>query len=70
MVVFDNLKLVDAIAEINRYRSGRVVLMNDALANRRFSANFKIGALDDAIELLRVAHNVQVRRVGEFVFLS
>lgn len=70
VVVFDNLKLVDAIAEINRYRSGRVVLMNDALANRRFSANFKIGALDDAIELLRVAHNVQVRRVGEFVFLS
>jgi transmembrane sensor len=70
VVVFDDLKLVDAIAEINRYRSGRVVLMNDALANRRFSANFKISALDDAIELLRVTHNVNVRRVGEFVFLS
>ncbi len=70
VVVFDNLRLADAIAEINRYRSGRVVLMNDALANRRFSANFKIDDLDDAIELLRVVHNVDVRRVGEFVFLS
>lgn len=70
VVVFDDLKLVDAIAEINRYRSGRVVLMNDALANRRFSANFRIDALDDAIELLRVVHNLHVRRVGEFVFLS
>jgi len=70
VVVFDNLKLVDAIAEINRYRSGRVVLINDALANRRFSANFKIDALNDAIELLRVVHNLHVRRVGDFVFLS
>lgn len=70
VVVFDNLRLVDAIAEINRYRSGRVVLLNNALANRRFSANFKIDALNDAIELLQVVHNVDVRRVGEFVFLS
>ncbi|MGP1667231.1 MAG: FecR family protein [Rhodanobacter sp.] len=70
VVVFDDLRLVDAIAEINRYRSGRVVLLNDALANRRFSANFKIDALNDAIELLRVVHNVNVRRVGDFVFLS
>lgn len=70
VVVFDDLALVDVVDEINRYRPGRVVLVNQALAGRRFSARFAIPALDDAIELLHAGLGVTVRRVGDVVFLS
>jgi transmembrane sensor len=70
MVVFDNMPLAEVVAEINRYRPGRVVLMGSAAGNRRFSARFRISALDEAIALLQAAHGVQVRRMGELVLLS
>ncbi|VFR32207.1 Sigma factor regulator VreR (cytoplasmic membrane-localized) of trans-envelope signaling system [plant metagenome] len=70
VVVFDNLPLAEAVEEINRYRRGRVVLVNAALADRRFSAAFEITALDDAIALLGAMHKINVRQVGDFVFLS
>lgn len=69
-VVFDNLPLADAIEEINRYRAGRVVLMNDALAHRRFSAKFQVHALDDAIRLMEQVLGVQARRAGDLVVLT
>lgn len=70
VVTFDDLPLTDAIEEINRYRSGRVLLMNEAIGQRRFSARFKIQELDAAIDLLQAAHGVRVRRLGDVVFLS
>lgn len=70
VVVFDDLPLTRVIDEINRYRPGRVVLMNDALAQRRFSAKFQIQALDDAIALMEDVLGVRVRRAGDLVILT
>ncbi|MBO9357001.1 DUF4880 domain-containing protein [Bordetella petrii] len=70
VVMFDNLPLDQAIDEINRYRPGRVVLINDALAARRFTAKFQVQALDDAIELMEQVLGVRVRRVGDLVLLT
>jgi transmembrane sensor len=70
MVVFHDLPLEQVVAEINRYRTGRVVLMNPALSGRRFSASVEIASLDGVIDQLQALHQVQVRRVGDFVFLS
>ncbi|MBO9357611.1 DUF4880 domain-containing protein [Bordetella petrii] len=70
IVVFDNMPLAEAVEEINRYRPGRVVLLNDAAAHRRFSARLAITALDDAIDLLEAVHSVHVRRIGDLVILS
>ncbi|UTM01073.1 DUF4880 domain-containing protein [Alcaligenes sp. NLF5-7] len=70
MVEFDDLPLARVIEEINRYRPGRVVLMNDALAQRRFSAKFQIQALDDAIALMEDVLGVRVRRAGDLVILT
>ena len=70
MVVFDNLPLAEAIEEINRYRPGRVVLMNDSLAQRRFSAKIQIHALDDAIDLMEKVLGVKARRAGDLVILT
>lgn len=70
MVVFDDMPLRDVVDEINRYRPGRVVLLNNEVAQRRFSARFKIAALDEAIALLEAVHQIHVRRVGDVVLLS
>ncbi|ULH06447.1 FecR family protein [Alcaligenes faecalis] len=70
MVVFDNLPLAEAIEEINRYRPGRVVLMNNNLSERRFTAKFQIHALDDAIDLMERVLGVKARRAGDLVILT
>ncbi|MGZ0079031.1 FecR family protein [Methylomonas sp. YC3] len=52
---FDGLPLSDAIAQINQYRPGRVVLLNTALADKRISGLFRLDALDQAIASLKAA---------------
>ncbi len=46
---FDGLPLEQAIEQINRYRPGKVVLLNSALAKQRVSGLFRLDALDQAI---------------------
>ena len=52
---FDGLPLHEAVAQINQYRPGRVLLMNDRLADKRVSGLFRLDALDQAIAGLKAA---------------
>ena len=52
---FDGLPLREAIVKINQYRPGRVILMNERLANKRVSGLFRLDALDQALASLKVA---------------
>ncbi len=52
---FDGLPLHQAVAQINQYRPGRVVLLNPALADKRISGLFRLEALDQAIASLKAA---------------
>lgn len=52
---FDGLPLADAIAQINRYRPGKVMLLNSRLAQQRVSGLFRLDALDQAIAGLKAA---------------
>ncbi|WP_232467968.1 FecR family protein [Bordetella genomosp. 13] len=70
MVVFEDTPLSAAVQEINRYRPGRVVLLDDELGRRRLSGRFRIDALDQAIEQLQQLYGAQVQRVGQVVLLS
>ena len=70
VVSFHDLPLEQAIDEINRYRPGRVVLMNGDLARRRLSARYEVQDLDQAIAQIQQLYGAQVRRVGDLVFLS
>lgn len=70
IVSFHDLPLNLAIDEINRYRPGRVVLLNDALAKHRLSARYEVKNLDQAIAQIQQLYGVSVRRMGEVVFLS
>lgn len=52
---FDGLPLHQAVAQINQYRPGRVVLLNPALADKRISGLFRLDALDQALASLNAA---------------
>ncbi|MGH8476822.1 MAG: FecR family protein [Methylococcales bacterium] len=52
---FDGVALSDAIEQINRYRPGRVVLLNGRLARHRVSGLYRLDALDEALDTLTIA---------------
>lgn len=70
MVVFDGLPLRQVVQEINRYRPGRVVLLDDGLAERRFTARVRITDLEEALNLLEAAYHLRMRRMGDVVLIG
>lgn len=54
------MPLADAVAEINRYRPGRILVLGDALAARRVSGRFQIARLDLAIDRISEAFGAHV----------
>jgi transmembrane sensor len=68
---FRDEPLSRVIEEINRYRSGRIVLMNASLGQRRFPARFKIDRLDVVLPQMQVAFGARVRSLpGGIVLVS
>ncbi|EKV31879.1 hypothetical protein C882_3631 [Caenispirillum salinarum AK4] len=51
-LVFDQLSLARAVAELNRYRPERIVVLDAALAERRVSGVFRLNGLDDAVDVI------------------
>lgn len=71
VLVFDNRPLSYVVAEINRYRPGRLVLTNDALGARMVRARFSLNQLADAATLIREAFGAHVTELpGGIVLLS
>lgn len=69
MLIFRQDRLADVIDEINRYRPGRVVLLNSNAGEKPVSGHFRIAALDQAIEQLRYAFDLNARSVVGGVLL-
>ncbi|KVN21075.1 MULTISPECIES: FecR domain-containing protein [unclassified Burkholderia] len=71
MLVFNGVPLADVVAEINRYRPGRVILRNAALGENRMQAQFPIARLDDVIDMVGRLYGARVTRLpGNIVLLS
>ncbi len=67
---FRDEPLSRVIAEINRYRPGKIILLNDALGERHFTARFKLDHLD-LIAQLKAAFGAQVTPLpGGIVLVS
>lgn len=49
----DGLPLSEAIAQINRYRPGRIILLNSKLNQHRVSGLFRLNAMDQALTNLQ-----------------
>ncbi|MFY4258145.1 FecR family protein [Achromobacter xylosoxidans] len=70
-LVFDRVPLADVVEELNRYRRGRLVLLNSQLGRRRVQARFALAQVADAEQLIRDAYGAEVTRLpGGIVLLS
>ncbi|WP_024506855.1 FecR domain-containing protein [Bradyrhizobium sp. ARR65] len=71
LLVFDNERLSHVIEEVNRYRTGRIILMNRKLGERLVTARFKIARLDAVLTQFRAVFGAKVTQVaGGIVLLS
>lgn len=71
MLVFHNEPLARVVDEVNRYRPGKVVLLDQALGRRQIEASFRLDRIDDVIALVRDAYGARVTRLpGGLVLLS
>jgi ferric-dicitrate binding protein FerR (iron transport regulator) len=71
VLIFDNQPLSEVVAEINRYRPGKIILMDEALAARKVQARFTLVQLADVAALIRDAYGAKVTSLpGGVVLLS
>lgn len=63
-LVFDRVPLGQVVEEINRYRSGRIVLNDDALAGREVSGVFLIDDLDNSLNTIARGLNAHITPVS------
>ncbi|MCA6109659.1 FecR family protein [Bradyrhizobium cenepequi] len=61
VVIFDGTPISEVIAEINRYRHGKVILTNAALGRERFNARFKIENIDRVVDQIAQVFGVRTR---------
>ncbi|WP_195930474.1 FecR family protein [Hyphomicrobium album] len=71
MLVFQSTPLAEAVAEINRYRSTPIIVINAALGRRLFNARFQIASIDGVVEQIQSVFGASVTRLpGGIVLLG
>jgi len=71
IVEFRGTPLNEAVAEINRYRPGRIVLMNADLGRKQLSGRFRIDQMDKVLLQLEQVFSARLQRLpGGSVLLS
>lgn len=68
-LVFDQQPLAQVVDELNRYRRGRLVLMNEPLGRRLVQARFSLAQVADAERLIRDAYGARVTRLPAGIVL-
>jgi transmembrane sensor len=61
LLVFHEVPLAQLIDEVNRYRPGKIVLLDSRLAQRRVVATFRLDRIDDVVTFVHQALDVSVR---------
>ncbi len=70
-LIFRFTPLAEVVDEINRYRPGRVILLNDALGRSPVSGRFRIDHMDEIFARIEEAFGAKVRTLpGGIVLLS
>lgn len=67
LLVFNGAPLRDVVATLNRYRRGRILILDDALAHRRVSGVFATHDLGDAIETITAELGIRSRSIYPFI---
>ncbi len=69
LLVFEETPLARVVSELNRYRPGRIILMNGSLAALPVDATFRLDHLDQAIPKLEDVYGIKVRSLPGGVVL-
>ena len=68
---FDGTPLAEVIAEINRYRPGRIILRNEALGRVAVRMQLSLRSIDNALAMIRELYGAKLRSLpGGIVLLS
>ena len=69
IIVIDDMPLDAALAEIDRYRPGRILLLDGGGRYDRVSGGFDIDRLDAAISGLAATHGLTVTGLGPYLLV-
>jgi transmembrane sensor len=71
LLIFRDEALSRVIEEVNRYRFGKIVLLDGKLGQRRIVANFRLDRIDDVVDFVAEIVQARVRRLpGGIVLLG
>ncbi len=71
LLIFRDVPLAEVVEEVNRYRPGRILLLNDALAERKVVAGFRLDQINDVVNYIEQAFGAKMRSLpGGVVLLS
>ncbi|WP_240147919.1 FecR family protein [Luteibacter yeojuensis] len=71
VLIYDNQPLADVVADINRYRPGRIVITDRTLGERRVHARFTLDQMADVATLIEDAYGAHATHLpGGWVLLS
>ena len=71
IVVFRATPVAEVVEEINRYRPGRIILVNAALGRKPVTGRFRIDKMDEILSRLELAVSAKIRTLpGGIVLLS
>jgi transmembrane sensor len=70
MLIFDNDRLSDIVAELNRYSTSRIVISDPAIQDLRLGGYFKVQDIGSILDTLR-GYGLRVERINDrLVYLS
>lgn len=69
LLIFRNTPLAEAVEDINRYRSGKIILASSALASRPVNGIFHTDQIDNAVAQLQQLLRLDVRHLPGDVIL-
>ncbi|MEQ8506259.1 MAG: FecR domain-containing protein [Rhodospirillales bacterium] len=69
MIVLDGAPFAQALAEIDRYRPGKILLLADAAKLEPVTARLSLAALDGGIRALAATHGLRVTPVTDYLLI-
>ncbi|OYU88247.1 MAG: iron dicitrate transport regulator FecR [Bradyrhizobiaceae bacterium PARB1] len=71
LLVFRDVPLEQVVDEVNRYRAGKIILVNNRLSQRRVMAGFRLDQIDEVVGYLSNAFGARTRHLpGGIVLVS
>lgn len=70
VLMFDRTSLADAVAEINRYNTQRLVIEDPSVAKLTVDGTFPVHAVPEFIEVAQAVFGLRVKRQGDHTLIS